>query len=227
MLGEKLLELSEITKEYQLGRTLVPALKKVNLALKRGEFAALVGSSGSGKSTLLNVLGCLDSPQSGKYFFEGQDVLQLKETEKNRLRNRKFGFVFQSFNLIPVLSVSENVEMPLLIQKEVSRIERRKRVSDLLFEVGLSEHSEKRPDQLSGGQRQRVAIARALVTGPTLVLADEPTANLDSTTAHQIIDLMLKLNKDHLVTFLFSTHDEKLIERVHARHLIKDGEICL
>jgi putative ABC transport system ATP-binding protein len=225
--SSRFLELKNITKEYQLGESRVTALKNINFTLHSGEFAALVGSSGSGKSTLLNILGCLDAPSSGSYFFQGKDVLLLGETETNKLRNRQFGFIFQSFNLIPVLSVSENVEIPLLIQKEVSQKERRVKVQKLLSEVGLADHSLKKPDQLSGGQRQRVAIARALVTGPTLVLADEPTANLDSTTAHQIIDLMQKLNQDHLVTFLFSTHDEKLIDRVKKKFVIRDGEITI
>jgi putative ABC transport system ATP-binding protein len=199
-----LLELREIQKHYWLGKTRVPALQKINLSLRRGEFSALVGSSGSGKSTLLNVLGCLDVPTSGQYEFEGQRVFELNERSKNELRNRKIGFVFQSFNLIPVLTVAENVEIPLLLQKDLSKIVRSRKVAELLDEVGLLDFADQKPEKLSGGQRQRVAIARALVTGPTLVLADEPTANLDSKTAHQIIDLMLKLNNDRLVTFLLA-----------------------
>ena len=222
---EEVLVLRNIQKEYKLGATVVQALKGIDLTLRKGEFTAILGASGSGKSTLLNIVGCIDKPSHGTYFFDGKAVENLPEEELCELRNSKLGFIFQAFNLIPVLSAAENVEVPLLIQRGVSPAERRDRVAKLLEEVGLEKLAGSRPDQLSGGQRQRVAIARALVTNPTVVLADEPTANLDSKTTHQIIDLMINLNEKHNVTFFFSTHDEKLIGRVNRTVRIKDGVI--
>jgi putative ABC transport system ATP-binding protein len=220
-----IVSLRTVRKEYRLGQTLVPALRGVSFDIHRGEFTALVGSSGSGKSTLLNIVGLVDTPTSGAVLLEGEDVSALNERGLARLRNQKLGYVFQSFNLIPVLSAFENVEVPLLLRKELSRDERRERVAAALEDVGLGEHARKRPDTLSGGQRQRVAIARALVGRPRLVLADEPTANLDSVTAHTIIDVCLELNAKRGVTFLFSTHDEKLMERVSRRIRIQDGRV--
>lgn len=214
-----------VTKSYWLGETQVNALRGVNLHLRTGAFTALIGASGSGKSTLLNIIGCIDEPSEGSLFIDNIEISQLKEPAKSRLRNQKIGFIFQSFNLIPVLNVFENVELPLLIQSHLNRDERKNRVQQAIEDVGLTEFFHHRPDQLSGGQRQRVAIARALATQPQLVLADEPTANLDSKTSHKIIDLMLDLNHKRRVTFLFSTHDEKLMNRVsHILH-IEDGLI--
>jgi putative ABC transport system ATP-binding protein len=221
----QIVSLSKLVKTYRLGETTVPALRGVNLDLKRGEFTAVVGASGSGKSTLLNIIGCIDDPDDGKVLIDGVDVTKLADDEKSRLRNRKIGFIFQSFNLIPVLSVYENVELPLVINPTVDPAQRKERVKAAIADVGLETMAGNLPDQLSGGQRQRVAIARALAGNPDLVLADEPTANLDSTTSHKIIDLMLELNARRKVTFLFSTHDERLMERVSRVVHIQDGVI--
>ncbi|MEN9528637.1 MAG: hypothetical protein RI932_510, partial [Pseudomonadota bacterium] len=207
------------------GKTTTPALRGVNFALAQGDFTAVVGASGSGKSTLLNMVGCIDVPDSGEVLLEGRSVLALNDNEKSELRNLKIGFIFQTFNLIPVLNVFDNIELPLTIQPQVDRNTRTRRVHEALEKVGLSEFQRHLPDQLSGGQRQRVAIARALVTQPALVLADEPTANLDSVTAHKIIDLMQDINARTGVTFLFSTHDEKLMGRVRNVVRLQDGQI--
>jgi putative ABC transport system ATP-binding protein len=212
-------------KSYRLGKVLVPALKGISLDLQRGEFTAIVGASGSGKSTLLNMIGCIDEPDSGSVKVDGVEVTSLDDDAKSRLRNRKIAFIFQSFNLVPVLSVFENVELPLIINTEIPKSTHRERVMQALKDVGIDHLSTNLPDQLSGGQRQRVAIARALAGNPSLVLADEPTANLDSVTSHRIIDLMIELNSKRGVTFLFSTHDEKLMERVSRRIQISDGLI--
>ncbi len=218
-------EIKNVKKTYQLGSVKVTALQGLSLELKKGDFTALIGASGSGKTTLLNLIGCLDDPDSGEILIDGVNTQELNDDEKSLLRNQKIGFIFQSFNLVPVLSVFENVELPLTIQSQLSAEERSQRVSNALKDVGLAEFAHHRPDQLSGGQRQRVAIARALVTNPALILADEPTANLDSTTAHLIIDLLLDLNSQRNVTFFFCTHDEKLMSRVQKIVKIKDGVI--
>lgn len=223
---ESIIELGDIVKNYRLGQTTVRALRGVTLKLNKGEFTAVVGASGSGKSTLLNIVGCIDDPDSGIVKIDGVDVLALGDDEKSRLRNRKIGFIFQTFNLVPVLSVYENIELPLLINDDISVSERKDRVFNALNDVGLADYVNNLPDQLSGGQRQRVAVARALAGSPSLVLADEPTANLDSVNSHKIIDLMLEMNAKRKVTFLFSTHDEKLIGRVSRTIHIKDGELC-
>ncbi|MFZ9520702.1 MAG: ABC transporter ATP-binding protein [Silvanigrellaceae bacterium] len=219
-------QLSAVHKSYQFGKTLTPALRGIDLKLWQGDFTAVIGASGSGKSTLLNMVGCVDTPDSGEVIIQGRSVLSLSDNEKSELRNQKIGFIFQNFNLIPVLTVFDNIELPLTIQKNVSREERRQRVMDALQRVGLIEYAKHLPEHLSGGQRQRVAIARALVTQPAIVLADEPTANLDSVTAHMIIDLMLKINESTKVTFLFSTHDEKLMKRVRSIVRIQDGRLA-
>jgi putative ABC transport system ATP-binding protein len=214
-----------VSKTYRLGATDVPALRQVDLEIYRGEFTALIGASGSGKSTLLNLVGCIDVPDAGQVLFDGVDVTSLTDDQKSDLRNRHIGFIFQTFNLVPVLSVYENVELPLLINPAISARERSGRVRDAIADVGLAAVMRNLPEQLSGGQRQRVAIARALAGHPSLVLADEPTANLDSDNSHKIIDLMLDLNAKKGVTFLFSTHDEKLINRVTRTVRISDGAI--
>jgi putative ABC transport system ATP-binding protein len=221
-----LLTLRGITKEYQLGRTRVPALTGVDLEVERGEFTVVMGPSGSGKSTLLNIIGCLDRPSTGTYVFDGNEVADRDFDDLSEVRNRQIGFIFQSFNLIPVLNVIENIEFPCLLRKEREpTAELRNRVLELARAVGLEPFLQHRPDELSGGQRQRVAIARALITRPELVLADEPTANLDSKTSEQIIDLMRRMNEDKGVTFLFSTHDPRVMK--HARRVvyIADGKI--
>jgi putative ABC transport system ATP-binding protein len=223
-MAEALIRLDDVKRTYHLGETLVPAVRGVTLELHAGELTALVGPSGSGKSTLLNLVGCIDAPDSGRVLVDGVDVATLSDDARSRLRNRKIGFIFQSFNLVPVLDARENVELPLLLQ-DVAPAERRARVEQAIADVGLEEFAHHPPDKLSGGQRQRVAIARALVTRPLLVLADEPTANLDSETARRILDLMVDLNARRGVTFLFSTHDEKLMARV-ARHVhLRDGRL--
>ena len=222
---QNVVEIQNVFKSYQLGSTEVLALRGLSLTIRKGEFAALIGASGSGKTTLLNLVGCLDVADKGKILIENTDIKQLSEDEKSDLRNEKIGFIFQSFNLIPVLSIFENVEIPLTIRKELTPEKRSEKVMAAIRDVGLEEFAHHRPDQLSGGQRQRVAIARALVTEPLLILADEPTANLDSKTAHHIIDLMLELNTKRNMTFFFCTHDEKLMSRVQRIVKIKDGVI--
>jgi len=212
-------------KTYQLGETKVEALRGISIDLQRGEFAAVVGPSGSGKSTLLNLIGTIDAPDEGRVLLEGEEVFKLPDNERSRLRNEKIGFIFQSFNLIPVLNVYENIELPLIINSRIPPSEYKSRILSALDDVGITEYVYHLPDKLSGGQRQRVAIARALAFDPVLVLADEPTANLDSVTAHKIIDLMLDLNHKRSVTFLFSTHDEKLMNRVKRVIRIQDGMI--
>jgi putative ABC transport system ATP-binding protein len=212
-----------VAKEYDLGRTRVPALRGVSLSVEPGEFMAVVGPSGSGKSTLLNLIGCLDRPTSGRVLIGGEDVARLGDDMLSDLRSRTIGFIFQTFNLIPVLSALENVEFPLLFGQ--SHRNGRERARRALAEVGLADFADHRPDELSGGQRQRVAVARALVTDPALVLADEPTANLDSATGGAIIDLMLEINRRDGTTFIFSTHDPKVMS--HAQRVVRlaDGRI--
>jgi putative ABC transport system ATP-binding protein len=208
-------KLVEVTKTYELGRTRVPALRGVSLEVEPGEFMAVAGPSGSGKSTLLNLIGCLDQPSSGKVFVEGRDVQELGDDALSDLRARKLGFIFQTFNLIPVLSALENVEFPLLFRG--GDHQGRERARRALEEVGLLEFARHRPDELSGGQRQRVAVARALVT--------DPTANLDSSTGEAIIDLMLEINRRDGTTFIFSTHDPQVMR--HARRVVRlhDGRL--
>lgn len=222
---QNVVEVKNVHKQYSLGSTLVRALNGVSLEIRKGEFTALIGASGSGKTTLLNLVGSLDVADQGDIAIEGVRLSTLNEDQKSYLRNEKIGFIFQSFNLIPVLTIFENVEVPLTIRLKMSREERQTRVMQALKDVGLESYAEHRPDQLSGGQRQRVAIARALVTEPSLILADEPTANLDSKTAHHIMDLMLDLNQKKNMTFFFCTHDEKLMSRVQRIVKIKDGVI--
>ena len=219
-----LISLAGITRDYQLGGTRVPALRGIDFVVEHGEMTVIMGPSGSGKSTLLHIIGCLDQPTAGSYRLDNEEIAGRDLDDLATVRNTKIGFIFQSFNLVPVLTVLENIELPCLIGAvPVPAAEARARAERLVARVGLSQVVRHQPDQLSGGQRQRVAIARALVTQPRLVLADEPTANLDSQTSAQIIDLMLELNRDDGVTFLFSTHDPR-IEK-HARRVvhIEDG----
>lgn len=225
MSDRTVVSLKNIHKTYRLGEVRVPALKGVDLDVHAGEFTAVIGASGSGKSTLLNMIGCIDNPDSGEVWIEGTHVERLTDNQKSDLRNQKIGFIFQSFNLVPILSVYENIELPLLINSKVSSKDRHRSVEEAIADVGLQSFTKNRPEQLSGGQRQRVAIARALASQPTLVLADEPTANLDSDTSNKIIDLMIDLNKRKGLTFLFSTHDERLMKKVSRIVHIKDGMI--
>ena len=220
-----LVSVQSVHKTYQLGETRVHALRGLSMELQRGEFVALVGASGSGKSTLLNLVGGIDEPDEGVVLLDGVDLGHMPESARSRLRNAQLGFIFQSFNLIPVLDVTENVQLPLLIHPTIPANERADRVRAALSDVGLDGFARYAPDRLSGGQRQRVAIARALVTEPSLVLADEPTANLDSQTTETIVELMLSLNEKRRVTFLFSTHDERLMRRVQRVLHIRDGVI--
>jgi putative ABC transport system ATP-binding protein len=221
-----LVAMHDVVKEYHLGKTVVPALQGVDLDMRRGEFTVVMGPSGSGKSTLLNIIGCLDRPTSGAYQFDGREVGDRDFDDLASLRNEKIGFIFQSFNLIPVLNVIENVEFPCLMGRRSEPFKAlRARVRELSEEVGLGPYLKHRPDELSGGQRQRVAIARALITRPELVLADEPTANLDSKTSAQIIDLMQRLNQEKGVTFLFSTHDPRVMHHAKRVVYIADGRI--
>jgi putative ABC transport system ATP-binding protein len=224
-MGKSIIKLENISKDYHLGQVRVPALKSVNLEIFAGEFTAVIGASGSGKSTLLNMIGCIDQPDSGTISLDGVNIIPLSDDRKSDLRNQKIGYIFQSFNLVPVLSVFENVELPLLINPTISAADRKTRVLQAIDDVGLQKFAKNLPDQLSGGQRQRVAIARALAGNPMLVLADEPTANLDSDSSHKILDLMLDLNAKRGITFLFSTHDEKVMSRVSRIVHIKDGVV--
>jgi putative ABC transport system ATP-binding protein len=217
-----LIQLKNIHKAYELGKTTVTALRGVDLEVQSGEFTVVMGPSGSGKTTLLNIIGLLDRASSGSYRLEGEEVGDRDFNDLAELRNRKIGFIFQAFNLIPVLNVLENIEFPCLIAGEPKRT-LRERAERVAADVGLSQFLHHRPDELSGGQRQRVAIARALVTQPQLVLADEPTANLDSATSEQILDLMEELNRTRHVTFLFSTHDPRVMRRARRVVRIADG----
>ncbi len=222
---DNLIELKNVSKRYLLGDASIEALKDINLTIKKGEFAAIVGASGSGKSTLLNMIGTIDDPDKGEILFQNQNIVNLDDNQKAKLRNEKIGFIFQSFNLIPVLTVLENVEIPLLLNTKIKEKERREAAKKCLMDVGLIDFIQSSPNKLSGGQRQRVAIARALVNHPDFILADEPTANLDSVTTASVIDLMINLNKLKGVTFLFSTHDEKLMNKVSRIIHIKDGQL--
>jgi len=221
-----LLRLEGITKNYYIGADVVKALRGVDLTVNEGEFTVVSGPSGSGKTTLLNIVGCLDRPTSGEYYVDGEQVASRDFDDLAELRNHKIGFVFQNFNLIPILSCYENIEFPLLVNpRPWSAEERRAHIMELLKDVGLESYWKHRPDELSGGQKQRVAVARALVTRPRLVLADEPTANLDTKTAISIIELMLELNEHLNTTFLFSTHDDRILDRAKRIIHIIDGKL--
>ncbi len=221
---EPIVELIDVTRTYRQGDVDVHALRGLSLALAAGEFATLCGPSGSGKSTALNLIGALDRPTTGRVMLEGRDLGDLGRRDLARLRRDRIGFVFQAYNLLPVLTAYENAETVLALQgAEPAR--RRERVMELLAAVGLEGLEDRRPDQLSGGQQQRVAIARAIAADPAVVLADEPTANVDSETAEMLLALMERLNRERGVTFLFSTHDPKVIE--HARRVVRlvDGRV--
>jgi putative ABC transport system ATP-binding protein len=219
-----LVSLERVTRKFPLDHNAVTALSNVSFHIDPGEFLAISGPSGSGKSTLLNLIGCIDKPTSGRIFIDGTDTSLLSSSQCSLLRREKIGFVFQTFNLIPVFTASENVEYPLLIQG-VKTSERRRRVTDALANVGLSGRANHRPDLLSGGERQRVAVARAIVHRPSLVLADEPTANLDTQNATQLIDLMRDLNRTLGLTFIFSTHDQRLLE--HTPRIVRLTDGCI
>jgi len=219
-----ILEFQNVKKDYRLGETTVHALRGVDLAVEQGEFIAVLGTSGSGKTTLLNLGGAIDDPTEGKVLINGREVAGLSDDRKAEIRNRTIGYVFQNFNLVSVLSALENVMLALQIRGGKSSLIREE-AARRLDEVGLADFMHHRPDKLSGGQRQRVAVARALITKPSLIFADEPTANLDHHTAQSIIDLMKELNEKEKATFIFSTHDQRLIDHVKRVVRLEDGRI--
>jgi len=219
-----LIEMENIRKDYFLGETVVHALQGVDLRIDKGEFVAIWGPSGSGKTTLLNLIGAIDEPSAGDLAIGGREVRSLSDNQRSELRNDTMGFIFQGFNLIPVFSALENVMLPLQIKGASSR-EAKTRALTRLEGVGLGEFIHHRPFKMSGGQQQRVAIARALVNDPSVVIADEPTANLDSETARRIIALMRELNDNEETTFIFSTHDQRLLDQVKRLVRLEDGRI--
>lgn len=217
--------IERVFKDYLLGEQIVQGLNDITLSIEAGVFLAIAGPSGSGKTTLLNLIGCIDRPTSGKIYINDQDVSDKSADELADLRSRSIGFIFQTFNLLPVLSAAENVEYPLLHRQDVTPEERRNRVAYFLNMVGLSKYADHRPNQLSGGQRQRVAIARALAGRPAIVLADEPTANLDKATGKEILKLMKAINRHLGTTFIFSTHDQRVIDMADRLVRVEDGVI--
>ena len=224
MQNNSIVKLAEITKIYQQGKVEVRAVDGLSLNIGKGDFAALCGPSGSGKTTVLNLIGGLDVPTSGRVFLEDQDLATLSRSQVSNIRRDRLGFVFQAYNLIPVLTAYENAEFVLKLQGVPDR-ECRDRVMEILKEVGLEGLENRRPDEMSGGQQQRVAIARAIVTRPAIVLADEPTANVDSSTADALLDLMQQLNQGYGGTFLFSTHDRRVMDRARRLIRLRDGKI--
>jgi putative ABC transport system ATP-binding protein len=217
-------KIENVTRIFKVGKVETQALRGVNLSIGSGEFTALVGPSGSGKTTLLQLIGCLDQPTSGQIYINGKDISHLNRNQRADMRRGTLGFIFQFFALIPTLTAYENVEMPLLLSG-LGGSERRKRVTDLLAAVDLADRGHHRPDQLSGGQQQRVAIARALVTKPALILADEPTANLDTPNGKQVMEIMTRLNQETGVTFVFATHDPRVIQYARRVVTLRDGLI--
>lgn len=220
-----IIEITGLTKDYALGKTTVHALRGIDLAIAKGDLISIIGPSGSGKTTLLNVIGCIDNATAGSVKVSDREITKLDDKQITDMRLHHIGFIFQTFNLIPVLNALENVEFPLLLMKKQSKHDVRKRAEKLIDEVGLKEYMKHRPAELSGGQRQRVAIARALVTNPDIVLADEPTANLDSVTGEQILNLMKEMNRIEQTTFIFSTHDANVLKYANGVVKIRDGRI--
>jgi len=219
------IELKDIRKNYTLGKTIVHALAGVDVEIFKGDYICIAGPSGSGKTTLLNMIGLLDVPSSGEIFFASKNITQMTDKEVSKFRKQQIGFIFQSFNLIPVLNAYENIEFPLLLQR-VESSERKKRIEQISEEVGIKNYLKHKPDELSGGQRQRVAIARALVIKPSVILADEPTANLDSVNGQNILQLMKKLNKEEKTTFIIASHDHKIMEQADKLIRVVDGKIA-
>ena len=224
MNAEPIVKLDNVSRIYQQGEVQVKALDGLSLEIRPGEFTVICGPSGSGKTTALNLIGALDAPSSGTVWLEGRDLSTLSRTKLSRIRRDRIGFVFQSYNLVPVLSAYENAEFVMALQG-VPESERRERVYAILKDVGLEGMEERRPAEMSGGQQQRVAIARAIVGRPAIVLADEPTANVDSATALSLLDIMEKLNRERGATFLFSTHDQRVLERARRIVHLRDGKI--
>jgi putative ABC transport system ATP-binding protein len=219
------IELQDVTRVYQVGQVETPALRGVSLNIEKGEFTAIVGPSGSGKTTLLQLMGCLDRPTGGRVHINGQDVTRLNPNKRADLRKGTIGFVFQFFALIPGLTAYENVELPLLLSG-AKKLARQERVNELLKAVGISDRAHHRPDQMSGGEQQRVAVARALATHPVLVLADEPTANLDTENGRQIMEIMVRLNQETGTTFVFATHDPRVIGFARRTVELHDGRVA-
>ena len=219
-----MVETINLYKDYKVGKVLFPALRGVSVKIEAAEFTAIAGPSGSGKTTLLNIIGCLDVPTKGDVLINGTNTNKLSSKEKATLRKNKIGFVFQTFNLIPVLTAYENVEIPLILI-ETDKNRKHEVITSILEEVGLGDLMNRRPNEMSGGQQQRVAIARALVKNPSIVLADEPTANLDSTTAKEILGLMQELNTNHKTTFIFSTHDQLVMDYSRRTINLRDGKV--
>jgi len=224
-MSKKILEIKELKRDFIMGSETVHALRGISFDVNAGEFVTIMGSSGSGKTTLLNILGCLDKPSIGNYFLDGVDVKQLSRDELAQLRNHKIGFVFQSYNLLPRTTALENVELPLLYNKDVSAADRRERAIHALESVKLADRHDHTPSQLSGGQQQRVAIARALVNEPVMILADEATGNLDSRTSYEIMALMQELNQQHGKTIVFVTHEPDIASFSSRTIQLRDGHI--
>jgi putative ABC transport system ATP-binding protein len=220
----EVVKVENVTRVYQIGKVETRALQGVSLTIESGEFTALVGPSGSGKTTLLQMIGCLDQPSSGQVYISGKDVTRLNRNQRADMRRGHIGFIFQFFALIPTLSAYENIEMPLLLNGHNPK-DRHERVTELLKAVDLADRAKNRPDQLSGGQQQRIAIARALAPKPALILADEPTANLDTANGQQVMEIMKKLNQETGVTFVFATHDPRVINYATRVVTLKDGVI--
>jgi putative ABC transport system ATP-binding protein len=219
-----LLRLEDIKKHYELGKTKIEAVKGVSFEVEEGDFISIVGPSGCGKTTLLNILGLIDEPSSGTIYFEDKNMGSIDDNEGAETRLTKIGFIFQSFNLIPVLTIYENIEFPMILSG-VKKRERKERIDHLVSSVGLDDFISHKPDELSGGQRQRVAIARSLVNQPRVVIADEPTANLDSETGGMVVELMRSLNEEQQVTFIFSTHNPEVMKYARKVFYLRDGLI--
>jgi ABC-type lipoprotein export system ATPase subunit len=223
--GRPLIQLRDVSRVYDLGEVKVEALRPTSLDIDRGEYVALVGPSGSGKSTLMNTLGCLDRPTSGSYLLDGEEIVSMSRDERARIRNRQIGFVFQNFNLLNRTSALENVEVPLLYAKHVSARERHERAAEQLRRVGLGDRLRHHTSQLSGGQQQRVAVARALVNDPSILLADEPTGNLDSRTSSEVIALFRQLNAEQGITVILVTHDQDIAQNAKRTIVLRDGQV--
>ena len=221
----RLIQLRDIRKTYTVGEVDVHAIQGISLDIDRGEYVALMGPSGSGKTTLMNTLGCLDRPTDGSYLLEGEEVIDMSGDQRARLRNRKIGFVFQNFNLLSRTNAMENVELPLLYSGRFRAGQRRDRARQLLTKVGLESRMDHQPSQLSGGQQQRVAIARAMVNEPAILLADEPTGNIDSHTSREVMDLFRRLNRDDGITIILVTHDQEVAQHARRTIVLRDGRV--
>jgi len=220
-----LVEIKQVSKDYQMGEMSVQALKNIELDIDKQTFVSFVGPSGSGKTTLLNLIGCLDKPSSGEVFVNGTPVNSFSNKEAARFRGQYLGFIFQNFNLLPVLTAYENVEYPLIMVQNIPANKRKEKIMHYMEAVGMVDQKDKFPSQLSGGQKQRVAVARALVTDPKLVLADEPTANLDHASAFKVIEVMRQMQHNFKTTFIFSTHDPKIVKEAEIVYTLEDGKI--